>query len=678
MECRSDMQLNVNVKTWLDKADPMTQIRKAFDDAGVIMPRDLEMDGEIHRFHANPEKGRTNLSGWYVFFDGEYPVGVFGDHTRDLRVAVNTHGSVPFTAEEARAREENIRMAQEKARAERARAAEKAAKECRELWYKAAECTGHPYLEKKGLKEAYGARILGDKLLIPMYAGGELVNLQSIGSDGSKLYHKGATSKGAYYQIGEGKPAYMAEGFATAASVYEATGRSCVVAFSAGNLKNMAEIFPDVTVVADNDESGTGEREAKATGLPYILIPQVGYDANDYMTEHGINALKQVLEPKEPSLRLFAGQELLNYPAPKSWIIKGWLPKGPAFCMTFGPSGNGKTFVVVDRMLSIATGQKEWCGCKVNQADVLYLCGEGSIDVRARIAVWCQEHGITRLEHFYMSEEAAHVDSDEGMARILQALEFYDFKPDLIVIDTLNRFMEGDENDTQNAGTFISACARLQSIYSACLLLVHHTGLAEDAQKRARGSSAFRGALDMQDMVTKAGEVFCIQQTKNKGGREMEPVYLQLEDHDIAGWMDEDGEQVRCAILVPCEDPEEAETVQIRDRNKEKMVEMFVRYGMESGELLIVKRDHLKKAFLEEVMERNPDVKSPQQTADMNLKRALDPLLDDGSLGVYEKDISGRVVSYKTAGFKAFGDGLLEPFFSWNLSRKQHVTTCNN
>ena len=663
------MKLNIDTREALDRADPMTQIRKAFDNAGVLMPRDLRIDGDVHRFHANPEKDRTNLSGWYVFFPGDYPAGAFGDFSRDITVKVSTHGSVPLSAVELQEREEKIRRAQEKAEAERARIAEKAARKCLQQWKRASECTGHPYLEKKKLSGAYGAKVLGDRLLVPMYIDGKLANLQSIDGAGGKLYHTGAACKGASYQIGTGEPVYLAEGFATAASVYEATGKSCLVAFSANNLGRVAKQYPQVVIVADNDKSDTGEKESRATGLRYLLIPEKGMDANDYASAYGLQALAEFLELRQPPMQLFGGRELLGLPAPKSWIIKGWIPKGPAFCMTFGPSGNGKTFVVVDRMLSIATGRESWCGAKVRQADVLYLCGEGSMDVRARIAVWCQVHGITKLEHFYMSEEAAHIDSEDGMTRILGALEFYHFRPDLIVVDTLNRFMEGDENDTQNAGTFISACARLQSAFGACLLLVHHTGLAEDAQKRARGSSAFRGALDMQDMVTKTGDTFCIQQTKNKGGREMEPVFLQLEDHDIDGWIDEDGEQIRCAVLVPCEAPKEDAPVPVRNENKARMTALFARFGYMIDDCLIIRREDLKKAFLEETLERNPDSPRPQKAADMALKRVLDDLLDDGSLSIAEKDIGGHVISYKTSGFKGYREGIDEPFFSWGLRR---------
>lgn len=674
------MKLNIDVEAVLEKSDPMVKIREAFDKAEILIPQDLQIDGKIHRFRANPDKAHDNLSGWYVFFDTEHPAGAFGDYSRDISAKVNTYDSEEMSPAARHAREEMIRQAREKAESERRELAEKAAKECQEIWEAAPECAKHSYLEKKHLSGTYGTKIYQNKLLLPLYnKDGRLVSLERIDGNGVKRYHANGTCKGSYWKVGSGAPAYLAEGFATAASVYEATGKTCLIAYSAGNLPNIAALFPGVTIVTDNDESGTGEKYSKQTGHPYILIPDKGKDANDYATEHGKQALRDLLEPKTPALKLYTGDQILMMPSPRSWLIKNWLLRGNSFAMIFGASGNGKTFLVVDWMMRIATGASDWCGFKVNQAKVLYLCGEGSLDVRARIAVWCQEHRILNLENFYMSEEAAHIDSAEGMGRVLQSLEYYNFKPELIVVDTLNRFMEGDENDTQSAGAFISACAQLQNLFNASVLIVHHTGLAEDAQKRARGSSAFRGALDMQAMVTKSGDIFSIDQTKNKGGRQQAPVFMELVDHDLMGWMDEDLEQVTCATLEQCENPyEDLMETKISDRNKDRMTDMFVRFGFEDGDFLIIKRDHLKKAFYEDIMERNPDTKKPQQAADMALKRALDPLLDDGSLTPYEKDLSGRVITYKTEGFKGYGNGILEPFFSWNMSRKKVVTTCNS
>ncbi len=75
----------------------------------------------------------------------------------------------------------------------------------------------------------------------------------------------GGKIRGCYFSIG--KPdgrVLIAEGFATGASVHEATGDAVAVAFNAGNLKPVAKIlrakFPDahITVCADNDTKTEG------------------------------------------------------------------------------------------------------------------------------------------------------------------------------------------------------------------------------------------------------------------------------------------------------------------------------------------------------------------------------------------------------------------------------------
>jgi putative DNA primase/helicase len=48
-------------------------------------------------------------------------------------------------------------------------------------------------------------------------------------------------------------------------------------------------------VVADNDESGTGERIAKQTGLPYWMPPDIGFDFNDYHIKYGLFKASQAI-----------------------------------------------------------------------------------------------------------------------------------------------------------------------------------------------------------------------------------------------------------------------------------------------------------------------------------------------------------------------------------------------
>ena len=121
-----------------------------------------------------------------------------------------------------------------------------------------------PYLQAKGVG-AYG--VLSDidtgKLVIPLRnVEGEVRGLQIVDEDGTKRFLRGSDKKGHFHPIGErqlGEPILIAEGYATAASIHEATGRPVIAAFDAGNLKPVAEALrakdPDapILICADND-----------------------------------------------------------------------------------------------------------------------------------------------------------------------------------------------------------------------------------------------------------------------------------------------------------------------------------------------------------------------------------------------------------------------------------------
>ena len=96
----------------------------------------------------------------------------------------------------------------------------------------------HPYILKKKIKP-HQLRHIGDSLLVPMQdSSGDLWNLQFIGPDGRKVFLKGGRTKSLFTVIGEPCEGriYIAEGFATAATVLELTGDACFLAFSASNL----------------------------------------------------------------------------------------------------------------------------------------------------------------------------------------------------------------------------------------------------------------------------------------------------------------------------------------------------------------------------------------------------------------------------------------------------------
>ena len=160
----------------------------------------------------------------------------------------------------------------------------------------------HPYLKSKGFPEETGNVWVRDKekiLLIPMRVDNVVVGCQTISEDGDKKFLFGQRTSDATFVFNNGGDPYLCEGYATALSLrYALRGLkkkyTIYVCFSAGNLLKVAQKTGGM-VVADNDASGTGERIAKQTGLPYWISDRVGEDANDYHQRVGLFKFTQSL-----------------------------------------------------------------------------------------------------------------------------------------------------------------------------------------------------------------------------------------------------------------------------------------------------------------------------------------------------------------------------------------------
>lgn len=237
-------------------------------------------DGEIHRVDLSDEK-RGRESGWYVLHPDEPQAGSFGNWKTGETTRWRTNKKSTVSREEVetnRKRREAEHQARLKEAAERAM----------HIWSEAKPCETHPYLERKQVL-AHNVKIHGDALVVPVWQPDRSISsLQFINAEGNKKFLKGGMISGGFHIIGRPTDRmYIAEGYATAASVHEQTGDAVLVAFNAGNMPSVAlnarKLFPDteLIVAADNDESGTGERYAKATNLPYVMPEETG-DFNDH------------------------------------------------------------------------------------------------------------------------------------------------------------------------------------------------------------------------------------------------------------------------------------------------------------------------------------------------------------------------------------------------------------
>ena len=133
-------------------------------------------------------------------------------------------------------------------------------------------------------------------------------------------------------------------------------------------------------------------------------------------------------------------------------------------------------------------------------------------------------------------------------------------RPSVIVVDTLHRFLAGDENSAQDAKTMLDACNALMQEFHCSVILVHHTGVAEEAQHRARGSSAWRGALDIEISIVPGKDNVPMQivQRKSKDAELADTIHVELQQVAIPGWRDEDNQQVTSAVIVQAQAPTSA------------------------------------------------------------------------------------------------------------------------
>lgn len=208
-------------------------------------------------------------------------------------------------------------------------------------WDSALPCIGHAYLSKKGIKP-HGARIAssgprGGDLVIPLRdSDGRLHSLQFIDPDGEKLFLVGGRKRGCYFSLGRPSELLLiAEGFATAASIHEATGEAVAVAFDAGNLLPVARAlrgkFPSIPLViaADDDFATAGNpglsratEAAEAVG-GRVAIPDFGdnrpEDATDFNDLHQVRGLASVKECIQKALDIKGEQEKEEVQHPIEW-----------------------------------------------------------------------------------------------------------------------------------------------------------------------------------------------------------------------------------------------------------------------------------------------------------------------------------------------------------------------
>jgi hypothetical protein len=186
-----------------------------------------------------------------------------------------------------------------------------------------------------------------------------------------------------------------------------------------------------------------------------------------------------------------------------TYTVKGFLPRA-GLAVVWGPPKQGKTFWVLDIAMHVCLGWEYYGGRKVLGGPVAYCLFEGIEGFRARVEAFRQEKLPAGAEPpFYLMAERVDLiaDHQELVRRFGEQLG--DTHPRMVVLDTLNRSLNGSESSDEDMSAYVRAADAIRDAFNCLVCIIHHG--PHDAQ-RPRGHGSLMGALDAQIQVSKTGD----------------------------------------------------------------------------------------------------------------------------------------------------------------------------
>jgi hypothetical protein len=235
-----------------------------------------------------------------------------------------------------------------------------------------------------------------------------------------------------------------------------------------------------------------------------------------------------------------------NKRPPMAWRIKNVLP-AQGLAIMYGKSGSGKTFLLLDLLLAIATSD-EWFGHSINKASVCYICLEGASGVRQRLSAWEKASGKPLPRNFKIVTETLDLMKSNDVQELAKSIKEAEFGNGVIAIDTLNAATPRmDENSSKDMGTAISNLKLLMTLTNSLVLTSHHTG--KDESRGMRGHSSLLGAIDVEIYLksTNSSRAWTLEKIRDYENGETHSFKLVIHELDT----DEDGEIITSCSIEP-------------------------------------------------------------------------------------------------------------------------------
>jgi hypothetical protein len=236
----------------------------------------------------------------------------------------------------------------------------------------------------------------------------------------------------------------------------------------------------------------------------------------------------------------------------RTYLVKGLIPR-TGLVVVWGPPKCGKSFWTFDLVLHVALG-REYRGRRVQQGPVVYCAFEGGSGYNARAEAFRQRHLPEDHENFDFFLLDAQIDLVKDQLDIVPAIRAQMSEggaPACVVLDTLNRSLNGSESNDKDMAQYIRAADAIREAFGCVVIIVHHCGIDGT---RPRGHTSLTGAVDTQLAVRRdaAGNIIVTLEWM-KDGREGDTIASRLESVDIG--TDIDGDPISSCVVAPIDMP---------------------------------------------------------------------------------------------------------------------------
>jgi hypothetical protein len=247
---------------------------------------------------------------------------------------------------------------------------------------------------------------------------------------------------------------------------------------------------------------------------------------------------------KEKTFPLVSASTMTENPVQIEWLVENILEQG-SLNLLFGEPASGKSLFALDWGFCIAADMS-WHGYRTKQTDVVIIAGEGFAGMQRRLKALEEKYNMKAPESLFISQQPAQLLDNANAQLVANSIKAICPNPGLVIIDTLHRNMDGDENSSQDIGKFINNLDMYMKPLGAAILVVHHSGHGN--KERSRGSSSIRAAMDGEFSALKKDKNITLTCHKAKDFEALNPLQFTLKPTEL-GWFDEDGEPMTSVYL---------------------------------------------------------------------------------------------------------------------------------